>query len=93
MMLWVTDPKFYPDTHYVKTVPHMVIHKFTIIQFLCFAVLWILKTSIIGILFPLMIAALVPIRIFASRFFQKEDIEALLHEDPKEEEEMWEGTS
>jgi hypothetical protein len=86
MMLWITDPKLYPDTHYTKNVPIKVMHRFTLIQSLCFLALWILKTSVIGILFPLMIAALVPIRIFASRYFKKEHIAALVAEDAEEEE-------
>src|SRR5690606_2823921 len=81
IMLWVTDPKLYPDTHYTRTVPHRVIHIFTIIQFICFIALWVLKSSSIGILFPLLIAALVPIRMFVSRYFQKEHIAALIAEE------------
>ena len=91
MMLWVTDPKLYPASHYVNKVPHRVIHYFTILQFACFLILWILKASPLGILFPLMIAALVPIRYFASKFFQPEDIKILLEDDEKEDEEMWGG--
>jgi hypothetical protein len=88
IMLWVTDPKLYPATSYLKIVPAKQVHKFTLIQFICFIVLWVLKTSKVGIIFPLMIAALVPIRIFASRFFKKEHVEALTAEDMEEEEEM-----
>lgn len=90
IMLWVMDPKLYPDTHYLKTVPAKIVHRFTLIQSACFVVLWILKASVIGILFPLMIAALVPIRLYASKFFKKEHVAALLTEDLEEEEEMWE---
>lgn len=89
MTLWVTDPKLYPDTHYLKKVPPKVIHLFTLIQFACFITLWVLKTSPLGILFPLMIAALVPIRYYASKLFNSDHIDALLTEDEKEEEEMW----
>ncbi len=92
IMLWVTDPKLYPDTHYLKTVPPNVVHRFTILQAVCFLALWILKTSKIGILFPLMIAALVPIRMYASRFFKEDHVEALLTEDLEEKEEMWKGS-
>ena len=92
LTLWITDPRLYPSTHYLRTVPPRAVHKFTVIQFLCFVVLWILKTSIIGILFPLMIAALVPIRMFVSRYFKPEHVQALLAEDTEEEEKMWEGT-
>lgn len=88
MMLWITDPKLFPDTHYTNKVPKNIIHRFTLIQSLCFLVLWVLKTSAIGILFPLMIAALVPIRIFSSRYFVEEHINALIAEDVEEEEEI-----
>lgn len=86
MMLWVTDPKLYPDTHYTREVPHWEIHKFTIIQFVCFVALWLLKSSSIGILFPLLIAALVPIRMFVSRYFNPKHIEALISEEAVGEE-------
>ena len=84
--LWYTDPTQYPVNDYTKVVPKKSIHRFTIIQLACFIVLWVLKTSKIGILFPLMIAALVPIRLFASRFFKKEHIDVLLKEEHEVEE-------
>jgi hypothetical protein len=87
LRLWITDPKLYPDTHYTRIVPAKVIHRFTTIQFACFIALWILKSSSIGILFPLLIAALVPIRMFVSRFFKKEHIEALIADEPPSEQE------
>jgi hypothetical protein len=88
IMLWVTDPKLYPSTSYLKLMPPKEVHKFTFIQLVCFIILWILKTSKIGILFPLMIAALVPIRLFISKYFEKEHIDALIAEDMEEEEEI-----
>lgn len=84
LMLWVRDPALYPDTYYLKNVPRSTIHKFTLIQFGCFIILWVLKASRFGILFPLMIAALVPIQMLISRFFNKEHIEILIAEDEEE---------
>lgn len=91
LMLWITDPKLYPNTHYLKIMPAKQVHKFTLIQLACFVALWVLKTSKIGISFPLMIAALVPIRLFVSRFFKPEEIEALVAEDLEEAEEIGQG--
>jgi len=88
MMLWVTDPKLYPTSHYLKIVPIRKIHLFTAIQLVCLVVLWVLKTSKIGITFPLLIAALVPIRIFFSRYFEEKEMDALVAEDLEEEEEI-----
>lgn len=87
LLLWITDPRSYPVTHYTKLVPRKFIHRFTIIQLLCFIVLWVLKASRFGILFPLMIAALVPIRMFVSRFFPPKYIQVLIAEGEEEEEE------
>ena len=85
IMLWITDPKLYPKTQYTATVPHKWIHKFTLIQLVCFAILWVLKASKLGILFPLMIAALVPIGMYIKRFFPPQYMNALIAEEDEEE--------
>jgi hypothetical protein len=87
IMLWITDPKLYPKTQYTATVPHKWIHKFTLIQLVCFAILWVLKASKLGILFPLMIAALVPIGMYIKHFFPPQYMNALIAEEDEEEEE------
>ncbi len=69
VMLWVTDRKLYPSTHYILKVPTKTIHRFTLIQVVCLAALWILKASAVGILFPILIAILVPLRIALGRWF------------------------
>jgi hypothetical protein len=86
IILWITDPKLYPRTHYTKKVPRKWLHKFTLIQLICFIILWVLKSSKLGILFPLMIAALVPIGIYIKRFFPVEYIDALLAEEGEHDE-------
>jgi hypothetical protein len=76
--LWAMDPRLYPKTHhFMGKVPNWVIHKFTAIQVACLAVLWILKSSPLGLLFPILIAALVPIRASLSRFFDAKHLDAL----------------
>lgn len=88
MLLWVMDKRLYPDTHYTRHVPISTIHKFTVFQFVCFVVLWVLKSSKIGILFPLFIAALVPLRMAVKRYFDPVHYDLLIAEDPKEALEM-----
>jgi hypothetical protein len=88
--LWVTDPALYPKTHYIRTVPLKTIHTFTALQLLGLVSLWILKTSKIGsfplgILFPLLIALLVPFRLLMGRYFSAEHLEALDSEESEEE--------
>jgi len=82
--LWVTDPALYPKNHYTRIVSHWRIHLFTVIQALALGALWVLKASAIGILFPVLIAMLVPLRILMARWFKPEELHVL---DSEEEEE------
>ncbi|MGH0033861.1 MAG: sodium bicarbonate transporter family protein [Myxococcota bacterium] len=77
LRLWVTDPNLYPASHYVSRVPRSVIHRFTSIQAGALALLWVLKTSALGILFPVLIAGLVPLRLSMNRFFDPAHLAAL----------------
>jgi hypothetical protein len=88
--LWLMDPRLYPKTHhFIGKVPNRVIHTFTAIQVATLAVLWILKSSPLGLLFPILIGALVPIRGQLSRFFEPEHLASL---DADEEAEILEET-
>jgi Sulfate permease and related transporters (MFS superfamily) len=84
LLLFVTDPKKYPQTYYVQHVPRKWIHKFTLIQLVCLVALWVLKASKLGILFPLLIAALVPIQWLLNRIFPPAYMEALIAEETEE---------
>lgn len=58
------------------------IHVFTLIQVVALVALWVLKASSAGILFPVLIALLVPLRLGLDRWFAPHELEAL---DPDEE--------
>ncbi|GAB3173561.1 sodium bicarbonate transporter family protein [Telluribacter humicola] len=88
LMLWITDPKYYPQTPYTERVPKKWIHRFTIIQLVCFVALWALKSSQFGILFPLMIAGLVLIQLALPRFIPEEHVDVLSAEDFDEEDDI-----
>ena len=87
MRLWLLDPSRYPPLHYLRAVPTKSVHAFTAIQLGCLAVLWIVKASIIGILFPFFLALLVPIRMTMARFFRAEHIALLDAEEVPADEE------
>ncbi|MCA9101624.1 MAG: PTS sugar transporter subunit IIA [Planctomycetales bacterium] len=90
LSLWIRDPDLYPVTHYIRRVPRRTIHIFTSIQFVCLAALWIIKSTSLGILFPIFIALLVPVRLFIGRFFAPADLAALDAEEvPEEESTHW----
>lgn len=88
LTLWVTDPRLYPKTHCTRSIPLPVIHRFTMIQLLCFAALWAVKSSKLGILFPLMIAAMVPVRLAIERIFEPRHLLVMDAEDREEAEEL-----
>jgi hypothetical protein len=77
LRLWLTDPALFPARHYVRLVPASTIHKFTAVQAACLALLWFVKSSALGILFPLFIALLVPVRALLGRWIAPEHIAAL----------------
>jgi mannitol/fructose-specific phosphotransferase system IIA component (Ntr-type) len=90
LSLWLRDPTLYPATHYIRRVPRLTIHAFTLVQLLCLGVLWYVKGSAIGILFPVFIALLVPVRQILGRFFTESHLAALdAEEEPDEEESHW----
>jgi hypothetical protein len=88
--LWMIDPALYPQTHYICRVPLWTLYMYTNLQTACLAILWLVKVSALGILFPLFIAFLVPVRLLAGRWFRPESLTALdSEEEPEEEESQW----
>lgn len=81
-LLWFTDPRLYPATHAVRLVARGKLHRFTLVQVLGLGALWMLKASRVGILFPVLIAALVPLRLSLRRWYTDEELAVL---DPHEE--------
>jgi mannitol/fructose-specific phosphotransferase system IIA component (Ntr-type) len=91
LKLWAKEPALYPKTHYVRRVPLRDLHAYTAIQLACLAVLWVVKTSVLALLFPLVIALLVPVRLFLGRFFPSVVLQVLDSEEEPEEELMREA--
>ncbi|MCP4172411.1 MAG: HCO3- transporter, partial [Fuerstiella sp.] len=90
LRLWLMDSSLYPSTHYMRRVPTWTIHKFTLLQLVCLIVLGLVEVSPLGILFPLFLVLLVPVRMLAGRFFTPEELAALdAEEEPKEEATQW----
>ncbi len=84
--LFIMDPARYPAAYYLRAVPTNVVHKYTLIQATCLGVLWVVKTSAVGILFPLFIALLVPVRVLLDRLFLPEHLALLDAEEEPEQE-------
>lgn len=88
LRLWVVDPARYPVNYYLRAVPARTVHKFTAVQLVSLSVLWAVKASVLGILFPLFIALLVPVRMRMDRHFKDEHLALLDAEEMPEEEEQ-----
>lgn len=88
--LWLMDSDLYPRTHYIRKVPMKTINRFTLLQVVCLGILWLVTVSPVGILFPMLIAMLVPVRLLAPRCFAPEHLAVLDTEQrPEEEETDW----
>ncbi|NXB89028.1 S4A4 protein, partial [Vidua chalybeata] len=53
--LLLMPAKHQPDLAYLRHVPLRRVHLFTIIQLLCLALLWVLKSTVAAIIFPVMV--------------------------------------
>ena len=91
--LWIMDSSLYPLNHYTRRVPTQTIHLFTLVQFVCLAVLCVVNvfpSQPVRILFPIFIALLVPVRAILGRFFDNDHLAFLdADEVPNEEEFHW----
>ncbi|XP_052672316.1 anion exchange protein 4 [Harpia harpyja] len=86
--LLLMPAKHQPDLAYLRHVPLRRVHLFTIIQLLCLALLWVLKSTMAAIIFPVMLLALVGIRKGLERVFSLRDLswlDSLLPETARKE--------
>lgn len=55
LKLLLMPAKHQPDLVYLRHVPLRKVHLFTFFQILCLALLWILKSTVAAIIFPVMV--------------------------------------
>ncbi|KAM9129119.1 anion exchange protein 4 [Pangshura tecta] len=91
IQLLLMPAKHQPDFMYLRHVPLRRVHLFTLIQMLCLAALWILKSTVAAIIFPVMLLALVGIRKAMECIFSQQDLswldDIMPEKDRKEKEE------
>uniref|UniRef100_A0A8C2JXZ7 Anion exchange protein n=1 Tax=Cyprinus carpio TaxID=7962 RepID=A0A8C2JXZ7_CYPCA len=58
LQLLLMPAKHQPDLIYLRHVPLRRVHFFTFIQVLCLALLWVLKSTVAAIIFPVMVSLL-----------------------------------
>ncbi|KFO84525.1 Electrogenic sodium bicarbonate cotransporter 1, partial [Buceros rhinoceros silvestris] len=69
--------KHQPDFIYLRHVPLRRVHLFSFLQVVCLALLWILKSTVAAIIFPVMILALVAVRKAMDYLFSQHDLSFL----------------
>uniref|UniRef100_A0A8D3ASR6 Anion exchange protein n=1 Tax=Scophthalmus maximus TaxID=52904 RepID=A0A8D3ASR6_SCOMX len=74
LKLLLMPAKHQPDLVYLRHVPLRKVHLFTFIQVLCLALLWILKSTVAAIVFPVMILALVAVRKAMDYMFSQHEL-------------------
>ncbi|XP_056601762.1 electrogenic sodium bicarbonate cotransporter 4 [Triplophysa dalaica] len=66
--------KHQPDFAYLRHVPLRRVHLFTLVQIVCLAVLWTLKSTFLAIIFPIMILGLMVVRKMLDMVFSQHDL-------------------
>uniref|UniRef100_A0A8B9PPG1 Anion exchange protein n=1 Tax=Apteryx owenii TaxID=8824 RepID=A0A8B9PPG1_APTOW len=72
--LFLMPAKHQPDYAFLRHVPLRRVHLFTLVQAVCLAVLWILKSTVAAIVFPVMILALILVRKLLDFVFSQHDL-------------------
>ncbi|XP_033968786.1 LOW QUALITY PROTEIN: electrogenic sodium bicarbonate cotransporter 4-like, partial [Trematomus bernacchii] len=72
--LYMMPPKHQPDFSFLRHVPLRRVHLFTLVQIICLAVLWVLKSTFLAIIFPVMILGLLVVRKLLDFMFSQHDL-------------------
>jgi hypothetical protein len=76
--LFFMPSKHHPDIHYVRKVKTWKMNLYTFIQVVCAGILIGLKNSPAGMLYPLVIVLMVPLRMFLGKFvYNQSEFEAV----------------
>ncbi|XP_072258888.1 electrogenic sodium bicarbonate cotransporter 4 isoform X2 [Pyxicephalus adspersus] len=72
--LFLMPAKHQPDYAYLRHVPLRRVHLFTVVQIVCLTVLWVLKSTVAAIIFPVMILGLMMVRKMLDWVFSQHDL-------------------
>ncbi len=78
ILLFFMPQKYQPDYPYLRRVPLRRVHLFTLIQFGCLVLLWVIKDiKATSILFPIMLVVMMGVRKVLDFFFDKNELKIL----------------
>ncbi|CAB3382824.1 Hypothetical predicted protein [Cloeon dipterum] len=77
VQLFLMPVKHHPQVPYVRRVKTAKMHLFTIIQVICLATLWVVKSTPASLAFPFFLILMVPIRTSLQHIFSPRELRAL----------------
>ncbi|XP_039286283.1 anion exchange protein 2 isoform X2 [Nilaparvata lugens] len=80
--LFFVPVKHHTDAAYCRRVPTYKMHLYTVIQFLCLGILWVVKSSPISLAFPFFLILMVPLRAQLRFIFTPSELRALDSDEP-----------
>ncbi|KAI3364839.1 hypothetical protein L3Q82_001029 [Scortum barcoo] len=84
MLLLLIPEKYHPDEPYATKVSTGRMHLYTVIQIVCLAVLWIVKSSPVSLALPFILILTIPLRMFMTgRLFTQLEMKCLDADDAK----------
>ncbi|XP_077997828.1 band 3 anion transport protein-like [Glandiceps talaboti] len=90
LQMLLMPAKHFPDTRFVRKVKKYRIHLFTVLQFGCLALLWVVKSTVAALAFPFVLILMVPIRFHViGRIFTSKELEELDNDEAGDDDEGW----
>ncbi|XP_023684950.2 solute carrier family 4 member 1a (Diego blood group) [Paramormyrops kingsleyae] len=84
ILLLVTPKKYFPPDAYATLVAPLKIHLFTLIQVICLALLWVVKSTKFSLALPFILILTIPLRmLMTGRIFSTREIKCLDSDDAK----------
>ncbi|XP_028841586.1 band 3 anion exchange protein-like [Denticeps clupeoides] len=84
ILLLIVPKKYHPSDPYATRVPTLRMHLFTLIQVVCLAVLWMVKSSKASLALPFILILTIPLRMFMTgRLFTVMEMKCLDSDDAK----------
>lgn len=71
--------KYHPPEPFVRRVPTWKMHIFTLVQLLALAVLWLVKSSRLSLIFPFVLILMVPLRQYLALLYNAREINAVMY--------------
>lgn len=75
--LFFMPPKHQPDYIYLRNVGIQRVHLFTFIQLMCLVILWVIKTTVAALIFPIMVLGMVFVRKLMDFIFTQDELSNL----------------